>query len=71
LNGYFKHKRIHQYSWHKDTQELRSVVDYVIAGQNSGLKFQDVRVFRGTTVGSDHYLEKKKNFVFIWEKQCK
>ena len=26
LNGYFKHKRIHQYSLHKDTQELRSII---------------------------------------------
>jgi len=27
LNGYFKHKRIHQYTWHQDTQELRSIID--------------------------------------------
>ena len=56
LNGYFKHKRTHQYTWHQDTQELRSIIDYIIARQNSGLKFQDVRVFRGMTVGSDNYL---------------
>jgi hypothetical protein len=56
LNEYFKHKRIHQYTWHQDTLELKSVIDYIIARQNSGLKFQDVRVFRGMTVGSNHYL---------------
>jgi len=60
LNGYFKHKRIHQYTWHQDTQEQRSIIDYIIARQNSGLKFQDVRVFRGMTVGSDHYLVNAK-----------
>jgi len=60
LNGYFKHKRIHQYNWHQDTQELRSTIDYIIARQNSGLQFQDVRVFRGMTVGSDHYLVNAK-----------
>jgi len=27
LNEYFKHKRIHQYAWHQDTQELRSIID--------------------------------------------
>ena len=27
LNGYFKHKMIHQYTWHEDTQELRSIID--------------------------------------------
>jgi hypothetical protein len=56
LNGYFKHKRIHQYIWHQDTHELRSIIDYIITRQNSGLKFQGVRVFIGMTVGSDHYL---------------
>ena len=66
LNGYFQHKRIHQYTWHQDTQELRSVIDYIIARQTSGLKFQDVRVFRGMTVGSEC-----KNFVFMWKKRCK
>ena len=60
LNGYFKHKRIHQYTWHQDTQELRSIIDYIIVRQNYGLKFQDVRVFRGMTVGSDHYLVNAK-----------
>ena len=60
LNGYFKHKKIHQYTWHQDTLELKSIIDYIIARQNSGLKFQDVRVFRGMTVGSDHYLVNAK-----------
>jgi len=46
LNVYFKHKRIHQYTWHQDTQELRSIMDYIIASQNSGLKFQDIRLLR-------------------------
>ena len=56
LNWYFQHKKIHQYTWHQDTQELRSLIDYIIARETSGLKFQVVRVFRGMTVGSDHYL---------------
>jgi len=30
LNGYFNHKMIHQYTWHQDTQELRSIIDYII-----------------------------------------
>jgi hypothetical protein len=39
LKGDFKHKTIHQYRWHQDTQERRSIIDYIIARQNSGLKF--------------------------------
>jgi len=60
LNGYFKHKKIHQYTWQQDTLQLKSIIDYVIARQNSGLKFQDIRVFRRMTVGSDHYLVNAK-----------
>jgi len=60
LNGYFKHKKIHQYTWHQDTLELKSIIDYIVARQNSNLKYQDVRVFRGMTVGSDHYLVNAK-----------
>ena len=30
LNGYSKHKRIHQYSWHQDTKELRSIIDTLL-----------------------------------------
>jgi len=56
LKGYFQHKRIHQYTWHPDSQELRSIIYFIIARQTSGLKFQDIRVFRGMTVGSDHYI---------------
>ena len=43
------------------------MIDYIIARQNSGLKFQDVRVFRGMTVGSDHYLLNAK-ILFLYEK---
>jgi hypothetical protein len=60
LKGYFQHKRKHQYTWHQDTQELRSIIDYIIARQTSGLKFQDVRVLRGMTAGSNHYLVNAK-----------
>ena len=60
LNGYFKHKKIHQYTWHQDTLELKFIIDYIVARQNSDLKYQDVRVFRGMTVGSDHYLVNAK-----------
>jgi hypothetical protein len=35
--------------------------------KNSGLKFQDVRIFRGMTVGSDHYLA-NANILFSYGK---
>jgi hypothetical protein len=60
LNRYFQHKKIHQDTRHQDTRQLRSIIDYVIARQNSGLKFQDVREFRGLTVLNNHYLVNAK-----------
>jgi hypothetical protein len=39
LNGYFKYKRIHQYTWHQDTKELRSIIDYNIARKILVLNF--------------------------------
>jgi hypothetical protein len=67
LNGYSKHEGIHQYTRLQDTKELRSIIDYIISRQKSGLKFQDVRVFRGMTVGSDHYLVNAKT-LFLYGK---
>ena len=63
--------KIHRYTWHQGTQELRSIIDYIIARQNSGLKFQDVRVFRGMIVGSDHYLVNAKMLFLYGKSQCK
>jgi hypothetical protein len=47
---------VHQYTWHQDALELKSIIDYIIARQNSGLKLQDLKVFRIMSFGSDHYL---------------
>jgi hypothetical protein len=56
LNGYFKHKKLHQHTWHQDTVELKSIMDYIISRKNSDLNYQNVRVFIGMTLGRDHYL---------------
>lgn len=62
LNGFYQHREIHKYTWRQETRDLKSIIDYVIAKQKTGLKFQDVRVCRGATCGSDHYLLKTKIF---------
>jgi hypothetical protein len=68
LKGYFKHKRIHQYTWHQDKQDVRFIEDYIFARPNSCLKFQDIRVFIVMNVGSDHYLMNSK-IIFCMGKQ--
>ena len=67
LNGFFQHKRTHQHTWHQESQELITIIDYIIARQTSGLKFQVIRVFRGMTVGSDHYIVNAK-ILFLYGK---
>ena len=34
-NGYFKHKMIHKYTWEQHTQNLKSIIDYIIVKQKS------------------------------------
>jgi hypothetical protein len=34
--------------------DVKTNINFIIARQNSGLKFQDIRIFRGMNIGSDH-----------------
>lgn len=58
LNGFYKHKDIHKYTWHQSTRQLRSIIDYIIVKQKTSLKISDTRVYRGAECGSDHFLLK-------------
>ncbi|XP_030749716.1 craniofacial development protein 2-like [Sitophilus oryzae] len=55
LNGFFQHKDIHKYTWHEETRQLKSIIDYIIVKQRSFIKVQDTRVYRGIECGSDHF----------------
>jgi endonuclease/exonuclease/phosphatase family metal-dependent hydrolase len=44
--------------WTQKTEEIKSIIDYVITKQRSTAQVMDVRVFRGAECGSDHYLVK-------------
>ncbi|XP_030763574.1 uncharacterized protein LOC115888129 [Sitophilus oryzae] len=56
MNGFFPHKEVHKFTWVQRTRRLSSIIDYMILRQNSILKTNDVRVYRGIECGSDHYL---------------
>ena len=60
LNGFYPHKEIHMYTWTQNFRQLKSIIDYVIIKQKTKMKVQDVRVYRGATCGSDHYLLKTR-----------
>lgn len=56
MNGFFEHKDIHKYTWHQETKQLKSIIDYIVIKQNTKFKVDDVRVYRGAECGSDHFL---------------
>ena len=58
MNGFYSHRDIHKYTWVQHTRNLRSIIDYLIVRQTSNLNVNDVRVHKGVTCGSDHYLVK-------------
>lgn len=60
LNGFFQYRWIHKYKWTQSTRNLKSIIDYTIVRQSTKMKIHDVRVHRGATCGSDHYLLKTK-----------
>ncbi|PSN40356.1 Craniofacial development protein 2 [Blattella germanica] len=54
LNTFFKHKDIHKFTWRE--RGSHSIIDYVIVNRTATNLAQDVRVFRGSDVSSDHFL---------------
>ena len=52
----FKHKDVHQCTWHQDTLGRRSMIDFVVV--SSGLRpyVLDTRVKRGAELSTDHHL---------------
>jgi len=54
--GCFNHKNINKYTWEQHTKNLKTIIDYIITKQDSKLKIQDVRAYRGPNCGTDHKL---------------
>lgn len=56
LNSFYSHKDIHKYTWERPSLNQKSIIDFFITRQRSGLRCHDCRVKRGANCGSDHYL---------------
>jgi hypothetical protein len=54
MNSLYKHKNIHTYTW--SARNSTSVIDYFIANRKLSELFLDVRVYRSSDIGSDHFL---------------
>ena len=46
-----------------DYKRLQSIIDYIIGKQTNSIKVEDVRVQRGASCGSDHYLVRAKVYI--------
>lgn len=55
-NTHFRHKDIHKYTWERPSLQQKSIIDYIVVHQQTQFKINDVRVKRGATCGSDHFL---------------
>ncbi|CAK1604149.1 unnamed protein product, partial [Parnassius mnemosyne] len=53
-NTFFHHKKIHTYTWERGDD--RSMIDFIIVDQRMRSAVVDTRVYRGSNVGTDHYL---------------
>ena len=55
-NTFFKHKRIHKYTWRSPDTKTNNEIDYICINKRWSSGMKDVRAFRGADVGSDHNL---------------
>ena len=56
MNTFFQHKRIHKYTWYRDSLGQRSLIYFCIVSADLFSTVSDVRVKRGAELSTDHHL---------------
>ena len=56
MNTFFQHKRIHKYTWYRDSVGQQSLIDFCIVSADLFSSVLDVRVKRGAELSTDHHL---------------
>ena len=58
MNTFFEHKDIHKYTWHKagPMATQKSLIDFILAPENTERTVLNVRARRGAELATDHYL---------------
>merc|ERR1712035_64070 len=56
MNTMFRHKGVHQCTWHQDTLGRRSMIDFVVVSSDLRPYVLDTRVKRGAELSTDHHL---------------
>ena len=54
INTFFKHKKNHKFTW--EARGHKSIIDYFIRNMKASKVIQDIRVYGGNEIDSDHYL---------------
>jgi len=57
-NSFYRHKNIHKFTW--EARWTRSIMDYIIINVRLKNNIEDIRVFRGSEIDSDHKLVESK-----------
>jgi hypothetical protein len=67
-NTFFRKKDLHKYTW--STRGPKSIIDYVIVSRRLKNLVQDIKIFRGSDIGSDHFLVTSRiNLLSRWKHQ--
>jgi len=53
-NTFFRKKEIHKYT--RSARGSKSIIDYIIVNRRQKHIVQDIKIFRGSDIGSDHFL---------------
>ena len=56
MNTFFQHKRIHKYTWYRDSLGQRSLIDFCIVSADLFSTVSDVPVKRKAELSTDHHL---------------
>ena len=64
LYDFYQQKEIHKDTWHQGALQLKLIIDYVIVRQQSKLKVQDVRSYRGVTFRTNFLVNSQILFPF-------
>ena len=63
-----KKKEIHKYTW--SARGSKTVIDYIIVNRRLKNLVQDIKIFQGCDIGSDHFLVTSRiNLLSRWKQQ--
>jgi hypothetical protein len=54
MNTFYRHKEIHKITW--AARGYHSIIDYFLGNEKVAKLFDEVRVFRGCDIDTDHFL---------------